>query len=216
MEAIIPLLDNSYSYYIPSEEELQAMTKQLSCISRKVDHRKIYKADGVIRLHFWYNLEILLLETAGSLAKTDDRKASFDNAKGMFALLAMLNTVADKYHQAICFTFQKIKIYFLQAADKHIRLWSMQYHQMVCIILYAKQKLKSPKTFTRNRPPRTIYASSFTWSMLAWMRRCRYFRWFGKNMKKKIDSGTLSDIICSQLFSLTYNKDGEVHCHCDK
>jgi hypothetical protein len=42
---------------------------------------------------------VLLLETAGSFQNKDERKISFDNIKGMFALLGMMKTVADRYRQ---------------------------------------------------------------------------------------------------------------------
>ncbi|CAO3615038.1 unnamed protein product [Mucor hiemalis] len=45
----------------------------------------------------------------------------------MFALLAMLKTVADKYHFASVGEFENLKLYFVQPSDKFIRLWSMQY-----------------------------------------------------------------------------------------
>lgn len=114
MKAIIPLLDHPHSYFFPGEEELQAMTKRLSRMTREIDHRKHYKADGVIRNSKFKGLEVLLVETAGPFGKTDNRKTSFDNVKGMFALLSMLKTIADQYFLGSVNTFQKLKLYYLQ------------------------------------------------------------------------------------------------------
>lgn len=114
MKAIIPLLDHPHSYFFPGEEELQAMTKRLSRMTREIDHRKHYKADGVIKNAKFKDLEVLLVETAGPFGKTDNRKTSFDNVKGMFALLSMLKTIADQYFLGSVNTFQKLKLYYLQ------------------------------------------------------------------------------------------------------
>ncbi|KAI8369681.1 hypothetical protein BD560DRAFT_329950 [Blakeslea trispora] len=113
--------------FTPGEEQLNAMTQQLIITGLKVDNREKYNADGIIRLRELYDLEILLLETSGCFQNKDERKISFDNAKGMLALLAMMKTVADKFSYASVALFQKLKLYFIQASDEHIRLWSIQY-----------------------------------------------------------------------------------------
>ncbi|KAI8368400.1 hypothetical protein EDC96DRAFT_543489 [Choanephora cucurbitarum] len=45
----------------------------------------------------------------------------------MFALLAMLKTVADTYKLASVKQFRRLKLYFVQPSACCIRLWSMQY-----------------------------------------------------------------------------------------
>lgn len=107
-------------YFTPGEEPLQAMIEQLTIMDSKVDKRKTYNADGVIRLHELYDLEILLLETAGSFQSKDERKISFDNIKGMFALFAMMKTVADRFDYASVELFKKLKLYFVQASGKQM------------------------------------------------------------------------------------------------
>ncbi|KAG1046636.1 hypothetical protein G6F43_010887 [Rhizopus delemar] len=114
-------------YFIPGEDELAAMTAQLKKMESKPDKRKIYKADGIIRLAELGDLEVLVLETAGAFGHDDHAKESFDNSKGMFALLAMLETVAEHYKFAPIEEFRKLKLYFVQPSNKYIRLWSMQY-----------------------------------------------------------------------------------------
>jgi hypothetical protein len=59
------------------------------------------------------------LETAGSFQNKDERKISFDNIKGMFALLGMMKTVADQYSYASIESFQKLKLYYIQASGKY-------------------------------------------------------------------------------------------------
>ncbi|PHZ09700.1 uncharacterized protein RHIMIDRAFT_240376 [Rhizopus microsporus ATCC 52813] len=39
----------------------------------------------------------------------------------------MIKAVAGKFAYASVETFQKLKLYFVQASDEHIRLWSIQY-----------------------------------------------------------------------------------------
>ncbi|KAF1797067.1 hypothetical protein FB192DRAFT_1402009 [Mucor lusitanicus] len=103
------------------------MTIQLKKMGQKMDKRKIYKADGIIRLAAYKDLEVLVLETAGAFGVDENEKSTFDNSKGMFALLAMLKTIADQYKHASIEEFGKLKPYFVQPSGRHIRLWSMQY-----------------------------------------------------------------------------------------
>lgn len=105
-------------YFIPGEGELAAMTVQLKKMGFKADKRKIYKADGIIRLAELGDLEVLVLETAGAFGRDDHAKTSFDNSKGMFALLAMLKTVADHYKYAFVEEFRKLELYFVQPSGR--------------------------------------------------------------------------------------------------
>lgn len=93
----------------------------------KNDLRKTYHADAVIRVTDLVNLEVLLLETSGCYKNTSDRKITFYSTKGMFALLAMMKTVADTFSFASVNTFKTLKLYFVQASGSHIRPWSMRY-----------------------------------------------------------------------------------------
>jgi hypothetical protein len=105
-------------FFIPGEEPLNAMNDQLKIINAKIDKRKVYLADGVIRLNDLYDLEVLLLETSSSFQNKDERKISFDNVKGMFALLAMMNSAAEKFNNASVELFKKLKLYLVQASGK--------------------------------------------------------------------------------------------------
>ena len=105
-------------YFVPGEDALEAMSKQLKAMGAKADNRRIYKADGVIRLAQEKDLEVLILETAGAFGREDPSKTAFDNSKGMFALLAMLKTVADTYKLASVKQFRRLKLYFVQPSGK--------------------------------------------------------------------------------------------------
>lgn len=75
----------------------------------KEDKRKIYKANGAIRLTECNDLEVFVLETAGVFDHGDHAKITFDNSEGIFALLAILKTVANHYKHAFVeeFFFKK-------------------------------------------------------------------------------------------------------------
>lgn len=123
--ATVSLLNSTTNFtavFVPGEEPLKAMTSQLNHgKSKAVDNRKTYHADAVVRAGDFSGLEILLLETSGRYRNKDERKISFDNTKGMFALLAMIKTVADMFNFAFVDTFKKLKIYFVQASGTNAR-----------------------------------------------------------------------------------------------
>lgn len=208
------LLKNEASspYFVPGEEELKAMTSQLTIMGRKVDHRRRYKADGVIRLQSMDYLEILVLETAGSFAKKDDRKVAFDNAKGMFALLAMLKTIADRYRYGTVDTFQQLKLYFLQPSDKYIRLWSMQYFQNGIYYFVRESKVKVSEEFNDKDKTLAELCNFFYMSKVSMENTFEVLRLLKEEHKAKgkmennSQNCSLLDVICSRLFSLSYNK----------
>ena len=101
-------------FFVPGEEGLNAMTS--TSIKTKTDHRKMYKADGIVRDKD--EQEVMIVETAGPFKKDDPRKIAFDSSKGMFALLAMLKTIADKHAFASCESFKKLELLYLQPSGK--------------------------------------------------------------------------------------------------
>ncbi|KAG1050841.1 hypothetical protein G6F43_006907 [Rhizopus delemar] len=119
-EAVISMMKKNECtpYFVPGEDELEAMAAQLKKMGQKTDKRKIYKADGIIRLEAYKDLEVLILETAGAFGHEDHAKTAFDNSKGMFALLAMLKTIADRYKHASVEEFSKLKLYSVQPSGK--------------------------------------------------------------------------------------------------
>jgi hypothetical protein len=109
MKATVFLLRNSLMapHFFPGEEQLMAMTTQLTKMGTKVDHRKKYNADGVVRLIGLFDLEVLVIETSGCFKNQNERKIAFDNSKGMFTLLSMLKTVAGQFDYASVEQFKK-------------------------------------------------------------------------------------------------------------
>ncbi|KAI9258720.1 hypothetical protein EDC94DRAFT_521452, partial [Helicostylum pulchrum] len=215
MNAVILLLArNQFSpYFISGEEELKAMTVQLKKTGQKVDYRRIYKADGVIRVQKMKYLEILLVETAGSFAKKDDRKLGFDNAKGMFALLAMLKTIADQYFYGTVETFQKIKLYFLQASNDNIRLWSMEYFQNGMYYFVREAKIKISQGFSQKDKVLADMCKFFYMLKIYLEETIELLRLLKEEHESIDDSNSqrssLADIICPEIFSLSYNKHGK-------
>jgi hypothetical protein len=90
----------------------------LNSCTDKFNHRKAYNADGVVRFTSMFDLEVLLLETSGAFENKDERKISFDNIKGMYALLVMATTVADNFPFASVEWFEQLKLYYIQASGK--------------------------------------------------------------------------------------------------
>ncbi|CEG76075.1 hypothetical protein RMATCC62417_11017 [Rhizopus microsporus] len=125
--ATISVMEYQYSsYFVRGEEDLTSMAIQLVKMGAKIDKRMIYKAGGVVRLTGLQNLEVMVLETADPYSRHDQTKTAFDNTKGMFALLAMLKTVADTFENAKVEQFKNSKLYLLQPSGKQLLLWSMQ------------------------------------------------------------------------------------------
>lgn len=94
VEAVLSMMnDSQYSpYFVPEEDELEAMTNQLEKMGQKPDKRKIYKANDFIRLGVCFDLEVPILKTAGAFGHEDYGKTAFDNSKDMFTLLLMPKT----------------------------------------------------------------------------------------------------------------------------
>ncbi|KAG1558248.1 hypothetical protein G6F49_004678 [Rhizopus delemar] len=117
--------------FFDGEEELVSMTKQLKRKGSFVDHRFIYKADGVVRLQEAHDIEICLVEASGKYLNQETRKIHFDHHKANYGCLAMLKTIADQYKYASVDVFEQLKIYFVHAADNKIKLWSLSYQDEV-------------------------------------------------------------------------------------
>ncbi|KAG1047906.1 hypothetical protein G6F43_009672 [Rhizopus delemar] len=149
---------NDYEpYFVPGEEELVAMTVQLKRMGVMVNKRQIYRADGVVRLAAIKDLEVVVLETAGPFGSDDRSKIAFDNSKGMFALLAMLKTIADMFKYASTDEFKKLKLYFVQISDKYLRLWSMNYSKNGLYDFLREEKIVLSEEFIdRDKHPMSL------------------------------------------------------------
>ncbi|KAL9537076.1 hypothetical protein MBANPS3_012106 [Mucor bainieri] len=129
------------------EANLIAMSKQLIALGLKVDDKSQYKADGLIKLYQIKQLEILLLETSGSLGSTEKVKINFDHHKGVFGSLAMLKTIADEFSLASADLFQQLKVYFVHAAGNEIHLWSVRFRKGDCYELWREDHLEIKTCF---------------------------------------------------------------------
>jgi len=136
LKAVCNSIDHSkYNWaklgFFDGEEELLSMTQQLKRTGKFVDHRYIYKADGVVRLQEAHNIEICVVEVSNEYLNKDNRKIYFDHHKANYGCLAMLKTIADHYKYASVDVFEKLQIYFVHAADDKIKLWSLSYQDEV-------------------------------------------------------------------------------------
>ncbi|KAI9334057.1 hypothetical protein BD770DRAFT_432311 [Pilaira anomala] len=205
-------------YFTPSEDELSAMIIQLKEMGAKPDKRRISKADGVIHLAGNEDLEVFVLETAGAFGMNDQAKVSFDNSKGMFALLAMLKTVADKYNHASVEEFSKLKLYLVQPSDRYIRLWSMQYANHGLYNFVREKKILLGKDFVNKSNHVTSLYNFFstlkgclkeTMSVISVLKDQHDEREESYDSENNGQELLLSDIICPKIFKLSFNTHGQ-------
>ncbi|CAO3614877.1 unnamed protein product [Mucor hiemalis] len=239
--------DNELSLlFVAGEEELCAMTKQLRCLEVKADHRRIYKADGIVRVsdasmsnqqqpttsnssstRATNNLkklyqkpsvccsELMLVETVGVFGKEDLAKISFDNSKGMFALLAMLKTLADNYTFASCESFRKIKLLYLQPSGSYLRLWQLRYKSNGCYeyVRIAKARVCEEKeegeaciNILNDFMGRMIESLTDTLQSVKDLKEEHEKKSLEAESECSVDQMHLSDVICPQIFRISYGK----------
>ncbi|KAI7858097.1 hypothetical protein BDC45DRAFT_434229 [Circinella umbellata] len=129
--------------FFPREEQLLSMTKQLKNNNTQYDERLCYKSDAKTG----GNMELVLLETSNSYDDTTNKKVNFDFHKGMFGTVAMLKTIADKYNYASFDSFKKLKLYFIHAHTKHLRLWSISCPVPNLFVINREDKCSIPVSF---------------------------------------------------------------------
>ncbi|CEI92208.1 hypothetical protein RMCBS344292_06475 [Rhizopus microsporus] len=131
LEATVDLLYHaSYPepYYAPGEESIEAMIQQLVLINSKIERRKVYNANGIIRLCDFMILKFSCWRRqAVSRTRTREKSAPITAEACSPPPLAMLKSVGNRFSRVSPETFQKLNLYFVQASDEHIRLWSAQY-----------------------------------------------------------------------------------------
>jgi hypothetical protein len=119
-------LENTKTDFCDGEVYLESMSKQLRILNMLNDDRNQYKADGLIKMYGYKNLEVALLETSSHLGSTEQGKSRFDHHKGLFGTLAMLKTIADEYQYSSLETFKQTKVLFIHASNTTVYLWSMK------------------------------------------------------------------------------------------
>ncbi|KAG2228280.1 hypothetical protein INT45_011072 [Circinella minor] len=141
--------------FFPGEEQLLSMTKQLKNNNTQYDERLCYKSDAVLRCldkkTRGGNMELVLLETSNSYDDTTKKKVNFDFHKGMFGTVAMLKTIADRYNYASFDSFKKLKLYFIHAHTKHLRLWSISCPVPNLFVINREDKCSIPKKKKRHK-----------------------------------------------------------------
>ncbi|KAG1468126.1 hypothetical protein G6F56_004025 [Rhizopus delemar] len=127
LKAVCIASDAGVPQFKVGETQLRAMSKKTNESEIESDESTLYKADGIISLYGFNKVEVLLLETSGHFGSRDSSKSSFDHHKGLFGSLSMLKAIADKYSFGSLETFKNVKVFFVHAAEKTVRLWSMRH-----------------------------------------------------------------------------------------
>ncbi|PHZ07963.1 uncharacterized protein RHIMIDRAFT_295516 [Rhizopus microsporus ATCC 52813] len=126
LKAVCAAISTDVTQFNPGESQLWSMARSSS--NSKVDgETALYNTDGIISLHGYGKLEVLLLETSKYFDSIDSFQYSFDHHEGLFGSLSMLKAIADAYSIGNMQTFGKVKDFFVHAAEKTVRLWSIRY-----------------------------------------------------------------------------------------
>jgi hypothetical protein len=91
----------------------------------QVNSDHTYFADGIL-LDFDLDVEVLLLETSNEFGNNDLHKHTRDHVKVGFGLISMLHVIADKYEYGSPNLFMQVKVYFIHAKNKKLRIWSLE------------------------------------------------------------------------------------------
>ncbi|KAI7904174.1 uncharacterized protein BX663DRAFT_559893 [Cokeromyces recurvatus] len=107
-----------YCKFIPGETRVQAINFELKRRGLSLSH--YYNADGIL-LDKDFDLELVILETTGPFGLKDITRETTDHIKAAYGLLAMSHKIAYCYEYADANIFNKLKVYFIHAADERIR-----------------------------------------------------------------------------------------------
>lgn len=142
--------------WFPGEEKLNSLFDQLKLIHPDIDKRHGYNADSVLRVRSHSNLEVFIAEVSSRFMQTDKSKHSTDHHKGMFGLLSMAKAIADNYKHATLATFQDQKVFFLQAYNDSLYLWSLKCVESNLYCPFRERKVRAPYSFA-NRMDNVLY-----------------------------------------------------------
>ncbi|KAI7900366.1 uncharacterized protein BX663DRAFT_532465 [Cokeromyces recurvatus] len=115
-------LNDCLANFKPGEAHLESMSRQLNALDSRNNDKGEYKADGIIKLYRMKKIELLLLESSGSLNNKAKSKINYDHHNGIYGSLTMLKTVADIFCFASIECFKVFKIYFLQAEEENLEI----------------------------------------------------------------------------------------------
>ncbi|RCH97838.1 hypothetical protein CU097_014689 [Rhizopus azygosporus] len=130
---------------------------------RNEEGEKDYLVDALFKLFEYNQLEILLLETSGAYGNNNATKIDFDNHKGMYGLLAMLKEIASTYNFARIECFYKLRVYFVQAANKSLYLWSLRYLEGDVYEMWREEKIEVDDNF--NNKDSIVPMIQFLWNL---------------------------------------------------
>ncbi|KAI8354672.1 hypothetical protein BD560DRAFT_449601 [Blakeslea trispora] len=130
-------------YSIESSLFFQIGEYKLDAIKHEIQRRDdnilkgcSYNADGCHTATIGNKtVELSLLEVTGPFGQFDDARSVKDHIKGSFGALSLLHEIAYLFEFGSLETFCSIRVYFIQALGKEIRLWSLeQVSKGVCIM----------------------------------------------------------------------------------
>ncbi|KAI8641277.1 hypothetical protein BD408DRAFT_433481 [Parasitella parasitica] len=129
-------IDNSIVCFQIGEYKLESIKHE---IDRRGDEQLkscSYNADGChIGVIGGKTIELSLLEVTGAFGYSDVSRRTKDHIKGSFGTLALLREIGHLFELGSLDTFQKIRVYFVQAFEEKIWLWSIgQVSQGVCVM----------------------------------------------------------------------------------
>ncbi|KAG1141016.1 hypothetical protein G6F37_005338 [Rhizopus arrhizus] len=138
---LIAVTNDCKADFVKGQPILESMTKQLKALGHFVDDKSQYKSDGLVKLFGLKEIELVLVEVSGCFNNKDKVKLNFDHHKGMFGALAMIKSIADQYEYASVDQFEKVKVFFLNAAGRHLHLWSLSYKKNDLFDLWKESSL---------------------------------------------------------------------------
>ncbi|OBZ83010.1 hypothetical protein A0J61_08944 [Choanephora cucurbitarum] len=136
LKAVSKFSSNSSLFFQIGEYKLESIKHEIE--RRNDDKLKdcSYNADGChTTIVGGKNVELSLLEVTGAFGITDVSRGTKDHIKGCFGALAMLQEIAHLFSFGSIEAFYSIRVFFVQALNQDIRLWSLeQVSKGVCVM----------------------------------------------------------------------------------
>ncbi|CEG79032.1 hypothetical protein RMATCC62417_13553 [Rhizopus microsporus] len=140
-------VDGCNSDFVQGQPYLESMSRQLKAVNLYVNDRSQHKSDGLIKLFGLNKLDLLLFEASGCFSSKDEEKIKLDHHKGVYGSLVMLKCIASDYAYAFLNIFILVKIFFLQAADAELHLWSVCFQKQTVFDLWREANIKVKPDF---------------------------------------------------------------------
>ncbi|KAI9310713.1 hypothetical protein BX666DRAFT_2032649 [Dichotomocladium elegans] len=111
------------------------------------NNRCDFNVDGTLRVSTLSNAELLTLEVTGAYGMKDRSRSGYDFVKGAFSCLAMLRKVAHAYYAAGFDHFSKIRMYFLHAKERKVKLWAVYTPEPGVNLMQLVKEAEVPDSF---------------------------------------------------------------------